>query len=72
MVKIDTLANVTVEYTQNRVINNLQGARDVAYFTGTFNVRMNQNDLLVWQVINTGGTGDVTVEDASQWIVEER
>jgi len=72
MVKIDTLANVTVEYTQTRVIDNLQGARDVSYFTGTFNIRMNQNDLLVWQVINTSGTGNVTVELDSQWIVEER
>jgi len=72
MVKIDTLANVTVEYTQTRVINNLQGARDVAYFNGTFNVRLNQNDLLIWQVANTTDTSDVTVEDSSQWIVEER
>ena len=72
MVKIDTLANVTVEYTQTRVINNLQGSRDVAYFNGTFNVRLNQNDLLIWQVANTTDTSDVTVEDSSQWIVEER
>ena len=72
MIKIDTLANVTIEYTQTRVINNLQGGRDVSYFTGTFNVRMNQNDILIWQVINTDGTGNVTVENASQWIVEER
>jgi hypothetical protein len=71
MVKDDGVTPST-EYTQTRVINNLQGGRDVAYFTGTFNVRMNQNDLLVWQVINTAGTGNVTVEDASQWIVEER
>jgi hypothetical protein len=72
MVKIDTLANVTVEYTQNRVINNLQGGRDVAYFNGTFNVRLNQNDLLIWQVANTTDTTNVTVELDSQWIVEER
>lgn len=72
MVKIDTLANVTVEYTQTRVINSLQGARDVAYFNGTFNVRLNQNDLLIWQVANITDTSNVTVELDSQWIVEER
>ena len=72
MVKIDTLANVTVEYTQTRVINNLQGGRDVAYFNGTFNVRLNQNDLLIWQVANTTDTTNVTIELDSQWIVEER
>lgn len=62
----------SLEYTQTRVINNLQGARDVAYFNGTFNVRMNKNDILVWQVINISGLGDVIVESDSQWIVEER
>jgi hypothetical protein len=62
----------SLEYTQTRVINNLQGARDVAYFNGTFNVRMNKNDILVWQVTNINGTGDVIVESDSQWIVEER
>ena len=68
MVKIDTLANVTVEYTQNRVINNFQGGRDVAYFNGTFNVRLNQNDLLIWQVANTTDTTAVTIELDSQRI----
>jgi hypothetical protein len=62
----------SIEYSQTRVINNLQGARDVAYFNGTFNVRMNQNDILVWQVINTASTSNITVESDSQWIVEER
>lgn len=62
----------SLEYTQIRVINNLQGARDVAYFNGTFNVRMNKNDILVWQVSNIGNTGNITLESTSQWIVEER
>jgi len=72
LVKVDTLANVTLEFTQVRVINNLQGARDVAYFTGTFNVRMNKNDLIVWQITNITDTTNVTLELDSAWIIEER
>jgi len=65
-------ATPTIEYTQKRVINNLQGARDIAYFNGTFNVRMLQNDFLIWQVINITDSSNVTVELDSQWLVEER
>jgi hypothetical protein len=62
----------SLEFTQVRVINNLQGARNVAYFTGTFNVRMNKNDLVVWQVTNITNTTNVTLELDSAWIIEER
>ena len=62
----------TIEYSQTRVINNLQGSRDVAYFNGTLNLRMLQNDFLIWQVINITDATNVTVELDSQWIVEER
>ena len=72
LIKIDTLANVTVEFTQVRVINNLQGNRDVAYFTGAFNVKMSKNDIIVWQVINITDTTNVTLELDSAWIIEER
>ena len=65
-------ATPTIEYTQKRVINNLQGGRDIAYFNGTFNVRMLQNDFLIWQVINVTDDTNVTVELDSQWLVEER
>lgn len=71
LVKDDGVSQ-TVEYNQIRVINNLQGARDVAYFNGSFNLKMNKNDYLVWQVINTTGPKDVTIELDSQWLVEER
>lgn len=71
LVKLDGVSP-SVEYSQTRVINNLQGGRDVAYFNGTFNVRMNQNDSLIWEVINTTSTNNVTAEIDSQWIVEER
>ena len=72
LIKIDSLAAVTVEFAQTRVINNLQGGRDVAYFTGQNTVRLNQNDLVFWQVANVNGTGDVTLEQSSSWAVRER
>jgi len=72
LIKIDSLAAVTVEFAQTRVINNLQGGRDVAYFTGQNTVRLNQNDLVFWQVANVNGTGDVTLEQSSTWAVRER
>ena len=72
LIKIDSLAAVTVEYTQTRIINNLQGGRDVAYFTGQTPVRLNQNDLVFWQVANVNGAGDVTLEQSSAWSVLER
>ena len=65
-------ATPTIEFTQQRVINNLQGGRDVAYFTGTFNLRMIKNDVLIWQIINTASTSNVTLELDSAWIIEER
>lgn len=72
LIKIDSLAAVTVEYAQTRIINNLQGGRDVAYFTGQTPVRLNQNDLVFWQVANVNGTGNVTLEQSSSWSVLER
>lgn len=72
LIKIDSLAAVTVEYAQTRIINNLQGGRDVAYFTGQTPVRLNQNDLVFWQVANVNGAGDVTLEQSSAWSVLER
>lgn len=72
LVKIDTLANVTIEFTQVRVINNLQGSRDVAYFTGAFNVKLSKNDLVVWQITNISDIRNLTLELDSAWIVEQR
>tara|TARA_R110002073_G_scaffold142403_1_gene294282 strand:- start:25821 stop:27503 length:1683 start_codon:yes stop_codon:yes gene_type:complete len=67
-------ATPTIEFRQTRVINNLQGAggRDVAYFTGTFNIRMNKNDFVVWGILNLTDASDVTLELDSAWVIEER
>jgi hypothetical protein len=62
----------SVEYTQIRVVNNLQGGRDVCYFNGQTSVILNQNDYVFWQVANITGTQNCTLELDSTWIVKER
>lgn len=62
----------SVEYTQIRVINNLQGGRDVAYFSGQTSVSLNQNEYMFWQVANVTGAGDCTLELDSAWNITER
>ena len=72
LVKVDGFATPSIEFTQRRVINNIQGNRDVAYFTGSFNIRMNKNDFVVWQITNITDNTNVTLEQDSSWIIEER
>lgn len=72
LIKIDSLANVTVEATQTRVVNNLQGARDVGYWSGQTNIILNQNDIVFWQVANLLDSDDCTLEVDSAWSVKER
>jgi len=62
----------TVVYQQTRVVNNLAGGRDVAYFTALANVIMNQNDYVFWQVTNLSDSSNCTLELDSSWSVEER
>lgn len=62
----------TVIYQQTRVINNLQGGRDVAYFTGMANAILNQNEYLFWQVTNITDNTNCTLELDSSFSVEER
>ena len=62
----------TVIYGQTRVINNLQGGRDVAYFTGSHHESILQNDITYWQVKNLTGTGNCTLEFDSDWTVDHR
>jgi len=72
LIKIDSFANVSVEFRQIRVINNLQGGRDVAYYNGQTSVVLNQNDLVFWQVANITGTQNCILEADSSWSVKER
>ena len=55
-----------------RVINNLQGGRDVAYFSFYANVVLNENDYLKLQVANVSSTNNITVELDSSYLVSAR
>ena len=58
--------------SQRRVINNLQGGRDVGYFVITDNIMLDKNDYVKLQVANTSGTTDITAELDSFFTVSAR
>jgi hypothetical protein len=58
--------------TQQRVINNFQGGRDVAFFTIPTVVDLDQNDYIYLKVSNDSGTGDLTLEDSSVFMIKKR
>lgn len=62
----------SVVYQQTRVVNNLQGGRDVAYFTGLANLILNKDEFVYWQVTNLSNSSNCTLENDSSWSVEER
>ena len=72
LIKIDSQANVTVEYTQVRTVNNFQGGRDVGIWSGQTSVILNQNDFIFWQIANLLDTDNCTLEIDSTWSVKER
>ena len=69
---LDDGATTTLQFSQQRVINNLQGGRDVGYFGGTAYVLMDQNDIIYWKVVNTSSAQNCTLEDGSQFNVSAR
>ena len=58
--------------TIRRVINNLQGGRDVAYFSLNDNITLNENDYVKLQVANVGATNNITAEADSFFMVRAR
>lgn len=55
-----------------RQVNNFVGGRDIAYFNITTNVTMEQNDTIRFQVANTTDTNNITLEENSYFIINER
>ena len=55
----------------SRVINNLSGARDVAFFPINFIAELNKGDRLRIEIENKSGTGNVTMEIDSFFIISE-
>lgn len=68
----DATSSFEVAGAIRRVIDRLQGVRDVAYYVGTANIVLNQNDYAKFQVANITSTGNITAELDSFYSVEER
>tara|TARA_R110000765_G_scaffold333909_1_gene424378 strand:- start:42 stop:1874 length:1833 start_codon:yes stop_codon:yes gene_type:complete len=68
----DDGVTTTLQFSQQRVINALQGARNVGYFGGVAYVLMDQNDVVYWKVVNTSSAQNCTLEDGSQFNVSAR
>lgn len=58
--------------TLRRVINNLQGGRNVAYFAVSDNIILSKNDFAKLQVANVADTDDVTAELDSFFMLTAR
>lgn len=61
-----------VQCTQLRLIDNLQGGRDVAYFNIDCRFDLYENDIVRLQVANITDTSDVTAELNSYFLIEAR
>ncbi len=57
---------------QVRPVNNLIGARDVAFFNVNVNTTLDQNDYIKLQIANNSGTAHVTAETDGYLLVEQR
>ena len=71
--KYDDSAASFIDFVERRrQVNSLVGGRDVAIFNFSFNVSLDQNDYVFFQVRNNSGNQNVTLELNSDWILEER
>tara|TARA_R110000822_G_scaffold309065_2_gene437888 strand:+ start:238 stop:795 length:558 start_codon:yes stop_codon:yes gene_type:complete len=59
-------------HTQTRVVNNLQGGRDIAYFSITAIIDLDQNDYCYLDIANATTTGNVTAELESGFVLSTR
>lgn len=71
--KYDDSEGTFVDFVERRrQVNSLVGGRDVAIFNFSFNVSLDQNDYVYFQVRNNSGNQNVTLELNSDWLLEER
>ena len=69
----DDSASGFVDYrTTRRVVNSLQGGRDVAFFTIVTHIILDQNDYVKLQVANATDTSNITCELGANLLIEER
>lgn len=68
----DSASTFVTILDQARQVNNLVGGRDVAFFNININTVLDINDYIEFDVANNTATNNVTAEDDSYYIVEER
>ena len=70
----DSASTMTpLDYTvQTRVINNLQGGRDMAYFTIATGIVLDESDYIIMEVRNRTSTSNATAELSSFFRIQER
>lgn len=69
----DDSASIFVDYkVSRRVVNNLQGGRDVAFFNFIGNLELSQNDYVKLMTANVAATNNITAELDSEFTIEER
>ena len=57
---------------QARQVNSLIGGRDVAFFNSTENVILNKGDSITIEVTNNTSINDVTAENGSSILINQR
>ena len=62
-----------VEFAERaRQINSFVGGRDSGFYNFSFNTVLDKNDYVYFQVRNNSGNNNITLENGSDWIIEER
>ncbi|QCZ35012.1 hypothetical protein D8Z79_025790 (plasmid) [Escherichia fergusonii] len=71
--KWDNSASAFVDGTEiRRQVNNIVGGRDVAFYNISFNIELDQNDYVFFQVRNNTDNTNITLELDSDFVIEER
>ena len=71
--KWDDSASSFIEFNERaRQVNNFVGGRDIAFYNFSFNVKLDQNDYVYFQVRNNSGNNNLTLELNSDFLIEER
>ena len=71
--KWDDSASAFVDGTEiRRQVNNIVGGRDVAFYNISFNIELDQNDYVFFQVRNNTDNTNITLELDSDFVIEER
>ena len=68
----DSISGYVTILDQNRQVNSLVGGRDIAFFSVNINTELDQNDYIELQIANQSSTANVTAENDSYYIIEQR